>query len=147
MAGPQNVNRGSDAKSGSGAILVWSPAQRAVVLAALIGLVGFLTFRVTRHRNYIPTPQPPDGLRATELADRFDPNTATVAEIAAIPEIGDKLATTIVEYRDAFARLHPGQTAFEKPTDLMKVRGVGPARMETLSAHLRFPATRPTTRP
>lgn len=126
---------------------MWAPAQRGVIFAILLCLLGFLAFRATRHRNYVPTPQPPDGLRAADLADRFDPNTATVAEIAAIPEIGDKLATTIVEYREAFTRLHPGQTPFEKPTDLMKVRGVGPARMETLSAHLRFPATRPTTRP
>ena len=124
---------------------MWSPAQRGVVLAVLIGLLGYLAFRAARDRNYVATPQPPDGLRAADLADRFDPNTATVAEIAAIPDIGEKLATTIVEYRDSYQRLHPGQRAFEKPTDLMKVRGVGQARMEALSSHLLFPATRPTT--
>jgi DNA uptake protein ComE-like DNA-binding protein len=125
---------------------VWAPAQRAVIFAIVLGLIGSLTARAIRHRNYVSTPQPPDGLRAAELADKFDPNTATIAEIAAIPNVGDKLATTIIEYRDSFMRLHPGQRAFEKPSDLMRVRGVGPARMEALSAHLVFPATQPTTR-
>jgi DNA uptake protein ComE-like DNA-binding protein len=126
---------------------VWAPAQRGIILAVLIGLFGSLIFRAARDRNYVPTPQPPDGLRAADLAERFDPNTATVAEIAAIPDIGDKLATTIVEYRDSYQRLHPGQRAFEKPTDLMRVRGVGQARMEALSARLIFPATVATTKP
>jgi len=125
---------------------VWAPGRRGIILAFLIGLIGFLAVRASLHRNYVPTPQPADGLRAAELADRLDPNTATIPEIAAIPSVGDKLATTIVEYRDSFMRLHPGQRVFEKPSDLMRVRGIGPARMEALSTYLVFPATRPATK-
>lgn len=118
---------------------MWSTSQRAVVLAILIGIFVYLSIRVAFQHTMIPNPQPIDGSRARELADHLDPNTATQAEFAAIPSIGDKLAGAIVEYRERYVTQHPGRVAFNEPKDLMHVRGVGQAKMETLREYLEFP--------
>jgi DNA uptake protein ComE-like DNA-binding protein len=122
---------------------MWSTSQRAVVLAIVIGIFVYLCIRVSFQHTIIPNPQPIEGSRASELADHLDPNTATQAEFAAIPTIGDKLAGSIVEYRDRYIKEHPGRLAFNEPKDLMHVRGVGQARMETLREYLEFPAVYP----
>lgn len=44
-------------------------------------------------------------------------NTATKKELVTLKHIGDKIADKIIEYREA----HP----FEKPEDIMKVKGIG----------------------
>ncbi len=44
-------------------------------------------------------------------------NTAVKKELVTLKHIGDKIADRIIEYRKA----HP----FEKPEDIMKVKGVG----------------------
>src|SRR5947209_7413695 len=123
---------------------MWTTSQRAVILALAIGSFAFLTFRRIAHTHFVPDPQPAEGLRAAELADRLDPNTATVAEIAAIPNVGEKLAESVVAYRDGRVKDYPGRPAFREPTDLLRVRGIGVARMEAMQAYLVFP---PTTRP
>jgi competence ComEA-like helix-hairpin-helix protein len=102
------------------------------------------------HRDFVPDPQPLEGSRAGELADRFNPNTATQAELAAIPGVGEKLAGAIVAYRVEYAKLHRGQPAFAEPRDLLAVKGIGVAKMEGMEAYLVFPATagtRPASRP
>ena len=118
---------------------MWNPSQRAVVLAIVLAIFLYLCIRFSLQHTYIGDPQPLDGSRAAELADRLDPNTATIAEIAAIPTIGEKLGAAIVAYREQYAKDHPGQVAFNEPRDLLKVRGVGAARMETLQAYMEFP--------
>ena len=45
-------------------------------------------------------------------------NTAIKKELVTLKHVGDKIAERIIEYRKA----HP----FEKPQDIMKVKGVGP---------------------
>ena len=122
---------------------MWTASQRAVVLVITLGILTYLTFRLTTDRARISDPQPLDGSRADELATRLDPNTATQAEIAAIPSIGDKLAAAIVDYRDRYVAAHPGKLAFTTPQDLQHVRGVGPAKMETLGEHMEFPGAKP----
>ena len=103
------------------------------------------------HPNFVPDPQPLEGSRAGDLADRFDPNAATQAELAAIPGVGEKLAGAMVAYRVEFAKLHRGgQPAFEEPRDLLVVKGIGVAKMEGMQAYLVFPAKagrRPATLP
>jgi hypothetical protein len=121
-----------------------------VILGILIGVLLYLCVRRAIHRDFVPDPQPLEGARAAELADRFDPNTATQAELAAIPGVGEKLAGAIVAYRVEFAKLHRGQPAFMEPTDLLVVKGIGVAKMEGMEPYLVFPpkaATRPASRP
>ena len=122
---------------------MWNSSQRAVVLAVVIGVFAYLVIRLSFQHGYISDPQPAEGPRARELADRFDPNLATKAQLAAIPNIGEKLATAVVDYRDRYVADHPGHLAFSQPRDLLRVRGVGPAKMETLCEYLEFPVALP----
>ena len=118
---------------------MWSAPQRAVLLAIVVGIFVYAAVRLSLQHTIIPNPQPVDGLRAQELADHLDANTATQAELAAIPTIGDKLAGAIVTYRDQYSREHPGRPVFIEAKDLLRVRGVGPAKMEALRPYLSFP--------
>lgn len=45
-------------------------------------------------------------------------NTATVEQLVKLDRIGDAYAARIVEYRETMGR-------FEKPEDIMKVKGIG----------------------
>ena len=122
---------------------MWTNSQRAVVIAIVLGIFVYLSIRLSVSRTRIGEPQAPQGLRAGDLAVRFDPNTATQPEWAAMPGIGDKLATSITDFRDRYVTAHPGKVAFVHPEDLLHIRGVGPTKLETLRAHLLFPATKP----
>lgn len=62
------------------------------------------------------------GARAT---GRVNINTATVAELDALPGIGPALALRIVEFRSANGR-------FERPEQLMDVSGIGPKKYAAL---------------
>jgi len=55
---------------------------------------------------------------------RVDINTASVAELAALPGIGESKAKAIVEYRAA--------EPFKTVDDLKKVKGIGDKMMESL---------------
>lgn len=124
---------------------MWTASQRRVVLVIAVGLLVSLSIRVALRHTYIPDPQPAEGLRAAELADKLDPNTATVAEIAAIPNVGETLAQAVVSYREARLKDYPDRPAFREPMDLLRVRGIGVARMEGMQGYLVFPTTAPAT--
>lgn len=126
---------------------MWTASQRRVVVVIAVGLLVGLSIRVALRHTYIPDPQPAEGLRAADLADKLDPNTATVAEIAAIPNVGETLAQAVVSYREAHLKDYPDRPAFREPMDLLRVRGIGVARMEGMQGYLVFPTTaRATTR-
>jgi DNA uptake protein ComE-like DNA-binding protein len=75
---------------------------------------------------------------ADQLLMRLDPNTASTAELAAIPSLGEKRAAAIVEFREKWEKEHPGQLAFVRIGDLYQIKGVGPATGELLGEYLRF---------
>ncbi len=58
-------------------------------------------------------------------------NSATVEELASLPGVGPVLARRIVEYR---SRHGP----FRQPEDLLKIKGIGPARLARLKPYLEF---------
>jgi competence protein ComEA len=60
---------------------------------------------------------------------RVDINTATVAELVALPGVGEALARRIVEYREK-------QGPFTAPEQLMNVRGIGEKSFEKLRDRL-----------
>jgi DNA uptake protein ComE-like DNA-binding protein len=91
----------------------------------------------------VDDPPAPVGERAHDLASRIDPNTADWPAWAALPLIGEKRAKEIVAFRDTWMIEHPDETPFARPEDLMRVKGIGKATVETLTPYLIFPSTRP----
>ena len=120
--------------------VLWSPTQRGVLIAFVLILSTILLLRLARDRMYVSNPPPPRAQRYDDLADRIDPNTATWQELAVLPQIGEKRAKEIIAYREAFVAGKPDAAAFTRPQDLMAVKGIGPAMVETLRPHLTFPS-------
>lgn len=56
-------------------------------------------------------------------------NTADVAQLSLLPRVGAKAAQRIVDYRTQHGK-------FEKPTDIMQVKGFGDKSYERLSSYI-----------
>ncbi|HEX8916421.1 MAG TPA: helix-hairpin-helix domain-containing protein, partial [Humisphaera sp.] len=126
--------------------LTFTAPQRRALLVVIAVVLCVLAWRLVRDRADVPDPQPPRALRADQLESRLDPNSAPWEELVALPQLGEKRARAIVEYRDERAKRRPGQPAFTQPIDLVVVKGIGLSMVENLTPHLRFPAaTRPST--
>jgi competence protein ComEA len=120
--------------------VIGSASQRRGLSLLLGIIIVILAVRLILSPATVPDSQPAEGPRAGELADRIDPNTATEAELAAIPELGEKRAGAIVEFRERFATRHPNIRAFSTVGDLEQVSGIGAATAEMMEPYLTFPA-------
>jgi len=107
-----------------------------VVLGILIAILALRLALNPATVSESPSAQAP---ASSQLADRIDPNVATEAELAAIPELGEKRAAAIVQFREQFKSHHPGNAAFGRPSDLEQVSGIGAATAETIEPYLIFP--------
>jgi competence protein ComEA len=61
---------------------------------------------------------------AVQMA-KVNVNTATAAELTALPGIGETIAQAIVEYRD-------NNGAFRSVDDLLQVKGIGEKKLEAM---------------
>jgi hypothetical protein len=127
----------------------WSASQRRGLVIVFGVFILILAVRLSFNRMTVPDPQPWQGAAAGRLADRLDPNVADAAELAAIPTLGEKRAQLIVEYRQRFLARHSGKLAFGRVEDLLNIKGIGSATVETLEPYLIFPASeaRPASAP
>ena len=132
---------------GFGRHLVYTPAQRSVLIGLLTLLIGYLTVRTAMHRTFVSDPPAVEGDRAASLADKLDPNTADWTELAALPGMGEKRARALVARRELVRSRDPKAVAFRTPRDLFYVEGFGPAMVEQLKPYLLFPATTASTNP
>ena len=121
--------------------LSWTAPQRQAMVVLLGVVLAILLWRAVRDRAYVSDPQPAVPARFHELADRLDPNTAGWEELVALPQLGEKRAKGIVEHREEWKRWHPNEPAYKEPLDLVAVKGIGGAMVETLTPYLHFGAT------
>jgi len=120
--------------------MFWTPRQRFALSLLVLLILVYALIRFQIYPNRISTPQPAEGPRAAELQDRLEPNTASAADLAALPNVGPAMARRIVEEREEFQKSHPGEVAYKKLEDLQRVKGIGAATLENLRPHLKFPA-------
>jgi competence protein ComEA len=103
-------------------------------------MVVIAVLALALHYRNVPVP---DGsaaaVRAESLLQGVNPNTATAAELTALPGIGEVRARRIVEYRTS-RRADPDfdGPAFRCAEDLAAVHGIGPKTVERLRPLLRF---------
>jgi competence ComEA-like helix-hairpin-helix protein len=116
----------------------WTASQRRALMV-LIGAaaVGFAV-KAVFNPIFVPNPFNSAGSRAGELADKINPNTATAAMLATLPDLGMARARVIVDYRQDYVAAHPGKAAFGRADDLTNVKGIGAAMVEKLSPYLEF---------
>ena len=79
--------------------------------------------------------------------DRIDPNTAPWYELTTLPDIGERAARAIVEYRERIRRERVDDEAivFPQAADLDAVQGIGPVTIGRIAPYLRFSAFAPPT--
>jgi predicted flap endonuclease-1-like 5' DNA nuclease len=65
-----------------------------------------------------------------KISGTLDPNAATLAQLKTLPGIGPALAERIA--------LERSQAPFHDADDLLRVKGIGPAKLEKLRPHLTF---------
>jgi hypothetical protein len=118
----------------------WTAKQRRVLIVLLSVLLVYLTIRLIRNPMDVSDPQPRHPPRATELADRIDPNTADWQTLAALPMIGEKRAREIIAYRERYVAQNPGEIAFTRLEDLMRIKGFGHSMIAHMEPYLTFPA-------
>jgi competence protein ComEA len=112
-------------------------------VTVLLGiLLAILLIRLLLNPQTIPTSTTAPAPEANHLADQIDPNEATEPELAAIPDLGEKRAAAIIDFREKFIARHPNQKPFQKLSDLEQIRGIGAATAENMDPYLKFPATR-----
>lgn len=63
------------------------------------------------------------GLAGAEEAGKININTASADELEKLKQVGPNYAIRIIEYREK-------NGPFEKPEDIMKVKGIGPKTFE-----------------
>jgi len=123
---------------------IWNASQRGVLLGLLVGLLIYLSIRFAMNPMYVSDPPPLEPARLRDLPGGIDPNIADEPTLAALPIIGPNRARDIVAYRNEFAESHPHEFPFQKPEDLMNVKGIGPATVDALKEFLIFPNSSPS---
>ncbi|HOX51222.1 MAG TPA: helix-hairpin-helix domain-containing protein [Fibrobacteria bacterium] len=65
-----------------------------------------------------------------KTSGELNPNAASPAQLQELPGIGPALAQRIVDERS--------RSPFQGPEDLVRVKGIGPSRLDKLRPHLKF---------
>src|ERR1700761_4687873 len=106
---------------------IWTDSQRRIILILLLIFTAFLSWRYFTNTQQLPESFDGPGPRQAELLSQVDPNTADWQTLAAIPNLGEKLAKAIVAFRELRASKAPDGIVFKTADDLRNIRGIGPA--------------------
>jgi DNA uptake protein ComE-like DNA-binding protein len=126
---------------------LWTANQRVALVGISAALLVTIVVLYVRNPSFVGNPQSDEPPRAAELADRIDPNTADLTTLSALPLLGEKRAKLIIDYREHYHTLKPDELVYQKPEDLMRVRGIGVNMVDQLRPFLIFPTTQPGTQP
>lgn len=117
-----------------------SDARLALVgLIWVLGAVGLARWEARLHPPRVMAAPRPGGAEPPEhtgegarLRDGrpIDPNAASTEELELLPGVGPSLARRIASAR--------AKQRFERPSDLLRVKGVGPKLLKKLEPYLRF---------
>jgi competence ComEA-like helix-hairpin-helix protein len=124
-----------------------TPSQLRGLLVLLAILITIFAIRLALNSKTVPEFKPGQIPASNQLADHIDPNTASESELAAIPELGEKRAQAIVQFREQFQSRHPNGRAFQRLSDLEQISGIGVATAETMQPYLIFPSVNTVQRP
>jgi hypothetical protein len=112
-------------------------------LTAVLACVAFATLRG------MPIDQSETQSTGAPMVLRgIDPETASWAELALLPGLGESASTRIIGYRETWRSSQPGATIrfFRAPPDLQKVKGIGDKTVRRIRSFLRFPKSAPDPR-
>lgn len=73
-----------------------------------------------------------------EINPKINVNVCLESDLILLPGIGPALAKRILEYRSNHAYDHNNGKAFEKPSDLAKVKGIGIKKTEAILPYIEF---------
>jgi hypothetical protein len=127
----------------------WTRRQRIGLGVLLTLLLVCLIAEFVRNSARLDDPAMLVDGQPITLPQRMDPNTASAAEMARIPHIGDTLAQKIVQYREARKSTAADGIVFHHPADLDPIPGIGKKLIEQVGPFLQFPddPSVPTTDP
>lgn len=108
----------------------WFCRHRVALFCLLFA--GLLVVAVWYYPPVWSSTPPHQGAISTITAvqnDRLNINTASAADLTALPGIGEKKAAAIVAYRDA-------NGPFTEPEQLLQVDGIGEGILEKIKPHI-----------
>ncbi len=124
---------------------MWTVKQRTTLIAILLALSLWLTYRLLHDSAVVPAGLPAESPRAGELLTQMDLNTVDAASLSAIPRLGEKKAKDIVDFRDKYIQEH-GRSPFERVEDVLQIKGIGVGTVGQIKPYVTV-TTRPATRP
>lgn len=105
-----------------------------LILAVLAGIAASYYNKILQKKiQIIPVKLTRQAERAKDIITErniIDINTADKHTLTRLPGIGPHLAQRIIDYRREFGR-------FGSPRDLMKVKGIGPKKYESIKKNIR----------
>ena len=138
MAPRNQSDVGLDAAADNDAKLAphhWHPALALVLL-----LFAGCAVAAIHDARWVDRPFAESVTEVDRVRTDIDPNTAQWFEFAQLPGIGETVAKRIVSHRDRLqAARDDARSVFERPSDLIQVRGIGDKTVRRIRPFLRFP--------
>jgi len=113
----------------------WNNGNTIALIVLSVAAIVALAVSSMRGGTEFHAHMPIDPAKVSAAKELINPNTASVASLRRLPQVGPTIAARIVQYRQQ----HPAQP-FRKPEDLEVVKRIGPATVAKISPYLSFRA-------